>query len=150
MDPINLTADAVLLAALAVAAAGGGVTDLKTTIAVNSADMKNAPKTVLATLLGFTSMPARLTPGINSKPNSSCFPTRLPKPLIMPVTFPCGRAWLAARLAGSLIAATIIGILAVACFAATAALVVPTTRTFGLCRINSSTSAGSRVRSPSA
>ncbi len=31
-----------MLAALAVAAAGGGVTDLKTTIAVNSADMKDA------------------------------------------------------------------------------------------------------------
>jgi hypothetical protein len=31
-----------VLAALAVAAAGGGVTDLKTTIAVTSADMKDA------------------------------------------------------------------------------------------------------------
>jgi uncharacterized protein with GYD domain len=31
-----------VLATLAVAAAGGGVTDLKTTIAVNSADMKDA------------------------------------------------------------------------------------------------------------
>jgi uncharacterized protein with GYD domain len=31
-----------MLAALAVAAGGGGVTDLKTTIAVNSADMKEA------------------------------------------------------------------------------------------------------------
>ena len=34
--------ETAMLAALAVAAAGGGVTDLKTTIAVNSADMKEA------------------------------------------------------------------------------------------------------------
>ncbi len=34
--------ETAMLAALAVAAAGGGVTDLKTTIAVSSTDMKNA------------------------------------------------------------------------------------------------------------
>jgi acetyl-CoA C-acetyltransferase len=72
--------------------------------------------------------------------------------LQMPVTFPSGRAWLAARPRpiGSTDDAATIGMLAVACFAATAAVELPTTITSGLSRTTSSASVGSRVRSPSA